>query len=583
MTAINSLPPHLLSTPRIQVGQATDAGVKAVNEDCIGIRVPVGALFASKGAVAAIADGVSAAEAGKEASEACIQGFMSDYYSTPDDWSVRRSAHAVLSSLNRWLWNTGQRDAEAARGFISTLSLVILKSTTAHVFHVGDARVYLRRGGQWQLLTRDHRARVGRKQHYLVRAVGMDQVLEVDHRAEPVEAGDLFLLCSDGVHEFITPADVDEQLLAAQGNLEQAAQRCLTLATARGSQDNVSCQFLQVVTLPERSAEDTCRQLSRLPFPPPLAPGMRMDGFEVLRELHASSRSQVYLVRDLTSGQQLVMKTPSVNFSDDPAYIERFVLEEWIGKRLDSPYIARVIRPQRERTFLYYLSEHVPGPTLADWMRQNPRPDIQEVLMLVQHIARGLQKFLRRDCVHQDLKPANIILDPDGILKIVDFGSCHIGGVAEISSALVRDIPLGTRSYSAPELRWASKPDPRCDQFSLAVICYEMLTGRKPFDGALDSVQRPSDLEKLRYVPAHTHNPLVPPWVDCALARAMHANREARFPEISEFIHELTTPNPSANLSAWLGVQPARAWFGWREVALTLLVSQLITAILLLS
>ncbi len=583
MNADTGFPVHLLSTPVVQVGQATSPGVKEINEDCIGIRIPEGALYASKGVVVAIADGVSAAEAGKEASEACIQGFMTDYYSTPDDWSVSRSAHAVLSSLNRWLWSTGQRNADEARGFISTLSLLILKSSTAHIFHVGDARIHLLRAGKWQALTRDHRARVGRKQHYLVRAVGLDQVLEVDYRAEPVEAGDLFFLCTDGVHECVTPEDAHQQVLASQGDLERAARKCIDLAASRGSDDNLSCQFLQITALPERNAEDTCRQLSRLPFPPPLAPGMRVDGYEIVRELHASSRSQVYLVRDTESGRELVMKTPSVNFSDDPAYIERFMLEEWIGKRLDSPYIARVIRPRRERTFLYYLSEYVAGPTLADWMRQNPRPDIQEVLMLVQHIARGLQKFLRRDCVHQDLKPANIVLDPKGILKIVDFGSCHIGGVAEISAALTRDIPLGTRSYSAPELRWGGKPDPRCDQFSLAVICYEMLAGRKPFGDMLERVQTEADLQKLAYVPAHTYNPLVPPWVDCALARALQPEREERYPEISEFVHDLTTPNPSANVAAWLGAKPAKSRFGWRELALLLIVTQLITGILLFS
>ncbi len=577
------IPLHLRATPQLQIGQASSAGNKPINEDCIGIRVPEDSLLASKGVVIAIADGVSAAEAGKEASEACVQGFLNDYYSTPDDWSVSKSAHAVLTSLNRWLWSTGQRNAEEARGYVSTLSLVILKSATAHILHIGDARVYLRRHGKWQQLTRDHRARVGRKEHYLARAVGLDPVLEVDYRAEPVEQGDLFYLCTDGVHEFITPEDAEAAIRDSDGDLEAASNRCLQIALERGSGDNLSCQFLGIVSLPNRSAEEVCQQLSRLPFPPPLQAGMRLDGYEIVRELHATSRSQVYLVRDRDSEQELVMKTPSVNYSDDPAYIDRFVLEEWIGKRLDSPYIARIISPPRERTCLYYIAEYVGGPTLADWMRQHPRPDIQEVLVLIEHIARGLHKFHRRDCVHQDLKPGNVVLDPEGILKIVDFGSCYVAGIAEIATVVPRDVPLGTRSYSAPELRWGETPDARCDQFSLAVICYELLTGKRPYAEELEKVKEPGDLRRLHYHPAHAHNPLVPPWMDAALQRALQPEREARYPALSEFIHDLKTPSRRSGQMEWMPLIQRSPLRFWRGLAVVLLVTQLFTLILLLS
>ena len=91
------------------IGQHSAPGVKPINEDAIGIRIPDAQLLTSKGAVAVIADGVSSAEAGREASEACVRNFLSDYYSTPDSWSVKKSAQQILTALNRWLYGQSQR------------------------------------------------------------------------------------------------------------------------------------------------------------------------------------------------------------------------------------------------------------------------------------------------------------------------------------------------------------------------------------------------------------------------------------------------------------------------------------------
>ena len=103
---------HLPDKMRLSVGQSSVAGVKAENEDAIGIRIPDGNLLATKGAVAVIADGVSAAEAGREASHTCVYNFLSDYFSTPESWSVKQSAQQVLTALNRWLYGRGQGMAD---------------------------------------------------------------------------------------------------------------------------------------------------------------------------------------------------------------------------------------------------------------------------------------------------------------------------------------------------------------------------------------------------------------------------------------------------------------------------------------
>jgi serine/threonine protein phosphatase PrpC len=91
---------------------------------------------------------MSGCEAGKEASHCCIVNFLSDYYSTPDSWSVKKSGQKILSATNSWLYSQGQIQYESTKGMVCTLSALIFKSTTAHIFHIGDSRIYrLRQGG----------------------------------------------------------------------------------------------------------------------------------------------------------------------------------------------------------------------------------------------------------------------------------------------------------------------------------------------------------------------------------------------------------------------------------------------------
>jgi serine/threonine protein phosphatase PrpC len=98
------------------VAQHSIAGVKPQNEDAIGIRIPQGLTLTNKGAVAVIADGVSAAEAGKEASETCVHNFLSDYYSTPDSWGVKKSTTQVLTALTRGRFGQGRSFSDAQTG-----------------------------------------------------------------------------------------------------------------------------------------------------------------------------------------------------------------------------------------------------------------------------------------------------------------------------------------------------------------------------------------------------------------------------------------------------------------------------------
>ncbi|MFD2229363.1 bifunctional protein-serine/threonine kinase/phosphatase [Alkalimarinus sediminis] len=592
---------HLSSRLNTTIGQATDKGPKHQNEDCMGIMVPDEPALTIKGMVAVIADGVSSAEAGKEASETCVKNFLNDYYSTPDSWTVKTSSQKVLTALNRWLYGQGQRFIDAHRGYISTLSILVIKSRMAHIFHIGDSRIYRLRGGEFEQLTSDHSAHVSKDKAYLTRAMGMDIRLDVDYRIESVEAGDLFFLSTDGIHDFLSKKEIKKALQSASSslnvntnsnvntssnvntNFEDVCQALIDQAKEVGSDDNLSCQIVRVDQLPDANSEDVYKKLSDLPFPPFLEVGMSIDGYRVLQEIHASNRSQLYVVEDIASHKKWVMKTPSVNFEDDPAYIERFIMEEWIGRRIDCPNVVKVPEEARKRQCLYYLCEYVEGNTLAKWIETTNKRDVGQILDIVEQVVRGVRSLHRKETLHQDIKPDNIVITPDGEAKLIDFGSCLVAGVNEIATPFERDTILGTATYAAPEYKLRRAGSVRSDLFSIAMMTYEMLTGHLPFGEAFDHCESAQDFSRLKYQPAYLYNPMVPAWMDGALKKALHFSPELRYESLSEFVFDLKHPNQQfmrLNNQPMLERNPL---LFWKVASGILLVGQMVTLYLWLS
>lgn len=568
----------------IAAGQYSSRGVKPVNEDAIGIRIPDGLMLTTKGAVTVICDGVSAAEAAEQASSIGVSNFITDYYSTPDSWSVKKSSSQVITALNRWLFGLGQDYREAHRGYVCTFTSLIFKSCTAHLLHVGDSRAYRFRAGKLERLSRDHVTVLGSDKRYLARALGLDVKLDVDYRKLDMKVGDLYLLTTDGIHDVVSDVEMCSRITAFNRQWQQESMSvdptdsshfdefCRQLshdAVTLGSTDNVSCQLLLIERLPTQNIDDLYQQLSILPFPPPLKEGMKLDGYLIERILHQSQRSQVYLVSN-ELGERRCIKTPSVNYVDDAAYIERFMLESWIGHRINSPNVVKLLDRDRPKSSLYYVSEYLKGMPLSLWIDRNPNSSVQEVLVLLKQVEAGVRAFHRKETIHQDLKPDNILLTYEGQIKVIDFGSCHIKGIAEIATPLQRDIILGTADYSAPESVLGYRVTNSADLFSLAVIAFEMLTGQLPFKGKLAQCRSKRDYQKLRYIPCYELNPMIPLWMDPVIKQALSIDPDQRQGDTSEFLYELSQPINSMNKKAvkfdlslsLLDRNPLRFWQG---------------------
>ena len=218
------------------------------------------------------------------------------------------------------------------------------------------------------------------------------------------------------------------------------------------------------------------------------------DGYRIVRELHASSRSHIYLAVDTETDTTVAIKMPSIDLRDDPAYLKRFMMEEWVARRIDSPHVLKPACRHGNAIILYVVTEFIDGQTLTQWMIDNPTPELETVRGIVEQIAKGLaglspqgnaapgpaagQHHDRQDRHGEDHR---FRLDPRR-------------GVAEAAP------PATATTSSAPcntprrNIFWARAASPRSDIFSLGVITYQMLTGKLPYGAQMASARTRSQI-----------------------------------------------------------------------------------------
>jgi serine/threonine protein phosphatase PrpC/predicted Ser/Thr protein kinase len=531
---------------RISVGQHSDKGRKETNQDFHGILIPTEPLLSLKGIAVVLADGISSSSVSQVASESAVKSFLTDYYCTSESWSVKTSAHRVLAATNSWLHAQTRRSQysyDRDKGYVCTLSAMVIKSATAHIFHVGDSRIYRVAGNTLEQLTEDHRVVVSSEQSYLSRALGINPQIEIDYQALQLESGDVFLLATDGVYEHVSPRFVANAIKDNPQYLDRAARVIVEQALQQGSADNLTVQIVRIDQVPDGEAGEVFGQSSELPLPPLLEARMMFDGYRIVRELHGSSRSHIYLAVDGETDVLVAIKIPSIDLRDDPAYLRRFMMEEWVARRVDSPHVLKPRLHSRKRNYLYVVTEFIDGQTLTQWMIDHPRPDLETVRGMVEQIARGLRAFHRKEMLHQDLRPDNIMIDKTGTAKIIDFGSTGIAGVVEAESPAGHRDVLGTAQYTAPECLQGEGGSPRSDLFSLGVITYQMLTGKLPYGAGMARARTKSQFSRLKYRSAADDNPDVPPWIDGALRRAVNPDPYKRYESLSEYTFDLRHPN----------------------------------------
>ena len=349
---------------------------------------------------------------------------------------------------------------------------------------------------------------------------------------------------TDGIYEHVSARRMAKAMNEGGGDLEAAAKAIVDQWLSKlGSKDNLTVQIVRVDEVPDGVASEVFAQPHELPLPPLLEARAVFDGYRIVRELHGSSRSHIYLAVDIETDAVVTIKIPSIDLRDDPAYLKRFMMEEWVARRIDSPHVLKPCLLQRKRNFLYVATEYIDGQTLTQWMIDNPKPSLETVRGIVEQIAKGLRAFHRKEMLHQDIRPDNIMIDATGTVKIIDFGSTRITGVVEAEPSGNRSDILGTQQYTAPEYFLGEPATSRSDLFSLGVITYQMLTGRLPYGAQIANARTRSQFNGLVYRPASHGDRELPQWVDGTLEKAVHPNPYKRYDSFSEFLFDLRHPN----------------------------------------
>jgi protein phosphatase len=516
----------------LHAGADSCAGSKSRNEDAVGIATPSAQEFAARGAVFAIADGVSGCEYGDRAAQYAVRGVLNDYYATPDTWAPPIALDRVITAQNRWL--RSQRNHSNDASLATTFSLLLLNGSRYCIAHVGDTRVYRLRDHRLELLTIDHVWNHPQMSHVLTRALGLDHSVAVDYYEGDWRAGDIFLLVCDGLWASLTEAELLKTLLLYVGDIKNSdpvlcAKQLCKAALAAGSEDNVSAIVVQCLqTLPDSVQQRLAagRQLS--PPAARLKNGSELDGFVVEELLYESRESLVYRVTHPHHIGEWVLKTLSPMMADDEGRRLALVSEEWLTARMPSKHFVEVlVVPQEQRSALYLVQRFYTGATLARRQNTGHRYGVAEIVSVAMQLLRALAALHRLHVVHRDIKPENLHLANDNVLRILDLGVAkHANGdMQAVHNA-------GTPSYMAPELLRGEEATPQSDLYAVGVTLYHLLSKQYPY-GEVEPFQKPKFGDP---TPVTRHRHDVPLWLDDFLLKACARDTKDRFETAEEML-----------------------------------------------
>ena len=509
-------------------GFASQTGPRAENQDFGGVHVGSALERMRHGILAAVADGVSGGKAGREAAELAVRALVEGFYAMPDTVGPARAMQAPLAAYNRWLHAQGR--GETMANSATTFTAMALRGRRAHLVHVGDSRAWRYSGGRLTCLTTDHVRPEPDLSHVLIRAIGIEPELRLDHAQLELAEHDRLVLTTDGVHGVLSPARIGA-ILAENASAEATAEQLVDAALAAGGRDNATAVVVDVVRLPAPDHDGILAGLADLPFVAPPAPGQWIDGFQVERVLSTGRHAVLLVATDGEDGARVVLKFPRDEVLSERALRLAFAREIMLGQRVASPFVlaAHPVRPERQ-TALYGVLPYLTGETMAERMARS-LPGLKGGIEAAIGLTRAAAALHRLEVVHHDIKPDNVMLLPDGGLKLIDLGVARLPRVEDFRPD---EIP-GTPGFMAPEQFAGNAGDALTDQFALGVTLYRWFTGKWPY-GEQEAFQRP---RFGRAVAPSQHRPEIPSWLDNAILTAIQPDPAARFGDVVELLRAL--------------------------------------------
>ncbi len=525
----------------VAAGFASAVGPRADNQDFGAIHLGTANQRATRGIIAAVADGVSGGREGRMAAELAVRAAIEGFYQMPDTLGTARAMQTALAAYNRWLHAQGRGNGQG--GSATTFTGLALRGRRAHVVHVGDSRAWRFAGGRLHCLTNDHTRPEPDMRHVLLRALGLEEELRLDHGVVELAERDRLLLTSDGVHGSLNARAIT-QILARQTSAEATAAELVEAALAAGGKDNATALVIDVIRLPAPDLDGILTGLSSLPVIAVPAPGESIDGFAVTRVLSEGRYAVLLVAIDREGGGEVVLKFPRPRAASDRAMRLAFAREILIAQRVTSPFVlaAYPVRPERQ-TGLYAVQPLLDGETMAARIERR-LPTLGMGIEQAIRLTRAVAALHRLEVIHRDIKPENVMLTGGGGLRLIDLGVARLPRVEDFTGD---EIP-GSPGYMAPEQFHGNAGDALTDQFALGVTLYRWFTGRMPF-GEQEAFQRPKFAAA---PPLASHRPEIPSWLDDAIATALAPARDARFGDVIALLRALEAGGP-------LTVRPRRA------------------------
>jgi serine/threonine-protein kinase len=268
-------------------------------------------------------------------------------------------------------------------------------------------------------------------------------------------------------------------------------------------------------------------------------PGTHIDHYQIVRMLGHGGMSRVYLATDTEDQSKVVLKFLNDDLVGDIAVFERYRRESEIGSRLNHPHIQRMLNTTEKRSEEYLVVEYIEGQTLRHVLEEyegKPLP-VEEALRITIQICDAVAYCHEHGVYHRDLKPENIMLQPDGNVKIIDFGIALLEGARRVTWRGLSGT-VGTPDYMAPEQLRGERGTASSDIYAVGMMLYEMLCGRTPFDG--ENVFAVMNQHVSHDPPSIlNYNPDLSPALATVVMHAIRRDREKRYKSMQDLHADL--------------------------------------------
>jgi eukaryotic-like serine/threonine-protein kinase len=290
--------------------------------------------------------------------------------------------------------------------------------------------------------------------------------------------------------------------------------------------------------------------------------GTRLDGFVLGECIHTGGMAYIYRVHYATGaadpGFPMVIKIPRMAVGDGAETIVSFEVEQQIMQALEGPHVPRLVAVGDLERQPYLVMEYVAGKTLQQMMASGDPLDASSVAQLGAALAQATHSLHQQNTVHLDLKPGNVMIRPDGVVVLLDFGlSCNVLFPDLLAEELRKAV--GSPAWMAPEQVVGVRGDPRSDVFAIGVMLYQLLTGKLPFG----SPQTPGGLRQRMWMsppPPRQLKPLLPPWLQEIVLRCLAPEAAQRYPSAAHLAFDLLHPGQVVLSSLGRQTRGVSAW-----------------------